>query len=135
MPSPVLVDSSVWIDYFSGRPNPQCEGLTARLAAEYPIAICPPILQEVLQGFRSDTDCNAARFHLEEMVHLEADGYAAADGAAEIYRNLRKRGITIRKSSDCLIAWYALQAGCAVLHRDRDFDLMARPLKLKVLKK
>lgn len=107
--------------------------LAGLLKSDAGIAICPPIMQEVLQGFRSDTDYSVARFHLEDLDKLEADPYRAADGAADIYRSLRKRGLTVRKSNDCLIAWYALQARIPVLHRDRDFDVMAKPLKLKVI--
>ena len=130
----VLVDSSVWIDHFLGSHSPQSDILVNLLKGDARIAICPPIMQEVLQGFRSDTDYNAARFFLDDMEKLEAEPYHAAHGATEIYRSLRKRGLTIRKSTDCLIAWYALQARIPVLHRDRDFDMMAKPLKLKILK-
>jgi predicted nucleic acid-binding protein len=65
---------------------------------------------------------------------IEANAYTAAHGAAQIFRKLRQRGITIRAGGDCLIAWYALHAGCALLHGHRDFDLMKKPLGLKVLR-
>jgi predicted nucleic acid-binding protein len=129
----ILVDSSVWIDFFNGANNATTDQLSLIISREGDILTCPPIIQEVLQGFKSDADYNLTAFHLDNAVKIESDVYEAAHGAAQLFRKLRKQGITIRKGSDCLIAWYALKAKCFVLHKDRDFDLMAKPLSLKIL--
>lgn len=130
----VLVDSSVWIDYFRGQNNAASDRLHEIIDSPYDLAVCPTIIQEVLQGFRAETDVSLAAFHLNECEKLKQDPYEAAEGTAEIYRKLRKKGLTIRKSSDCLIAWFALKSDCPVLHRDRDFDQMGPTLGLKIFK-
>ena len=129
----VLVDTSVWIDYFNGVDNLATEKLNAIIGEHGTICICPPIIQEVLQGFRQDTEFHTAVRLLGTLEHLTAEPYEAAAGAAQIFRRLRKRGVTIRKSNDALIAWYALSANCSILHRDRDFDIMMKALRLKVI--
>lgn len=130
----ILVDSSVWIDYFNNARNSGTDQLDFIIGSRSQICLCPPVVQEVLQGFKSETDYNNAARLLGLNHFLKDDAYEAAHGAAQIFRNLRKKGFTIRKGSDCLIAWYALQNGCSILHRDRDFDLMAKPLALRIFK-
>jgi predicted nucleic acid-binding protein len=130
----VLVDSSVWIDFFNGNAGKEVDHLSRLIGSGESIATCPPVVQEVLQGFKSDADFNLVAYHLREARQLAFSAYEGAEAAAQIFRSLRKKGITIRKGSDCLIAWYALQGKCAVLHRDRDFDLMVKPLSLKILR-
>ncbi|AFM11194.1 type II toxin-antitoxin system VapC family toxin [Turneriella parva] len=134
MSAPVLVDTSAWIDYLLGRES-ETAGKMNELLSNDQVVICPLIVQEILQGLKSQQEFDHTKLLLSSMPRLHFNPYDAAEGAANLYRTLRRQGITIRKTNDCLIAWYALQAGCAVLHRDRDFDLMAKPLKLKVLKK
>lgn len=131
--SPVLIDTSVWIDYFRGTENPATEKLNQIIGEHRTVCVCPPVRQEVLQGFRHDTDYNTAVRLFRTLEHLTAEPYEAATGAAQIFRRLRRQGITVRKSNDCLIAWYALSAGCSILHIDRDYDIMIKPLKLKVV--
>jgi predicted nucleic acid-binding protein len=133
MLNPVLIDASVWIDYFNGVTNSGSTKLDALIGEHRSICICPPVKQEVLQGFRTDTDYNTAVRLFSTLEHLTAEPYEAAIGAAQIFRRLRKQGITIRKSNDCLIAWYALSAKCSILHKDRDYDSMVKPLKLQVV--
>ncbi len=70
---------------------------------------------------------------LQSLYRLHADEYLAAEGAAQIYRRLRRKGITIRKSNDCLIAWHAMENKIPILHKDRDFDKMARPLNIELV--
>lgn len=129
----VLVDTSIWIEYFRDSKTPAVD-LFDKLLNNDQVTVCPLIFQEVLQGIRDQTEYSQTKELLESLPRLKADVYLAAIGAADIFRSLRQQGITIRKSNDCLIAWYALNAGCPVLHNDRDFDLMAKPLKLKVLR-
>ncbi len=129
---PVLVDTSVWIEYLRATSGPEGD-LLGKLLSNDLVTVCPLIFQEVLQGIREPTEYAQTKELLDSLPRLNAEPYAAAIGAAEIFRKLRRQGITIRKSNDCLIAWYALNAGCSVFHKDRDFDLMEKPLSLKVL--
>lgn len=129
----VLVDTSAWIDYLRGAIGATADQVS-QLISEDRLAICPLIFQEILQGIKDQNEYTSTRQMLETIPKLRYDEYVAAISAADIFRVLRRRGITIRKSNDCLIAWYALQSDCSILHRDRDFDLMAKPLALKVFK-
>lgn len=129
----VLVDTSAWVDYLRGEATTVADQVS-RLITQDRLTTCPLVFQEVLQGIKDQKEYDHTRRLLETIPKLHYDAYEAAIGAAEIFRVLRRKGITIRKSNDCLIAWYALQGKCAILHRDRDFDLMVKPLSLKVLK-
>lgn len=117
----LLVDSSVWIDYFNGSATPQTDYLNAALA-EREILVGDIILGEVLQGFRSDADFDAALralSGLEQAAMLDPD---LAVRSARHYRTLRKLGLTVRKTIDCFIATYAIANGHELLHADGDFD-------------
>jgi predicted nucleic acid-binding protein len=96
----VLVDSSVWIDYFNGKPAVECDALDALLATE-PVLIGDLILTEVLQGFRSDADYRQARALLDSLTLCQLGGREVALAAADNYRHLRTRGVTVRKTIDC----------------------------------
>lgn len=116
----LLVDSSVWIDYFNGSATPQTDYLNAALA-EREILVGDIILGEVLQGFRSDADFDAALralSGLEQAAMLDPD---LAVRSARHYRTLRKLGLTVRKTIDCFIATYAIANGHELLHADGDF--------------
>lgn len=116
----LLVDSSVWIDYFNGSATPQTDYLHAALA-EREILVGDIILGEVLQGFRSDADFDAALralSGLEQAAMLDPD---LAVRSARHYRTLRKLGLTVRKTIDCFIATYAIANGHELLHADGDF--------------
>lgn len=128
----VLVDSSVWIDYFStDKSTPQTEHLE-QLASTTPIVVGDLILAEVLQGFRNDNDYKIARSLLEgfEMVTISSVGIAIK--SADNYRLLRKKGLTVRKTVDCLIATYCIENEISLLHSDRDFDAFVKHLGLRV---
>ena len=90
---------------------------------------CPVIIQEILQGIKNENTFQQIKESLLALTVLTVNPTEAAIGAAQIYRQLRKKGITIRKSNDCLIAFYALKNGAEVVHRDRDFDLIFKNLK------
>ena len=130
----VLVDSSVWIDYFNGKPTVECDALDALLATE-PVLIGDLILTEVLQGFRSDADYCQARALFDSLTLCQFGGREVALAAADNYRHLRTRGITIRKTIDCLIGSFCLLHGLDLLHADRDFDGMERYLGLGVYRR
>ncbi len=128
-----LVDSSVWIDYFNGRHTPQTELLDAVLGTQ-PLAVGDIILAEVLQGFRRDADFAAAKNALLQFRLFRLGGTAIALKSAENYRLLRRKGITVRKTIDCLIATAAIEYGLPLLHADRDFDPFEQHLGLQVVR-
>ena len=127
----ILVDSSVWIDYFNGTITPQTEKLDALLGREL-LAIGDLILTEVLQGFVDERDFNEARQLLTSLTVVELGGQEIAIQAAKNFRALRKYGVTIRKTIDTVIATRCIESGYDLLHNDRDFDPFARHLGLRV---
>ena len=129
----ILVDSSVWIDYFRGTVTAQTE-LLDRLVGQEPLAIGDLILTEVLQGFDNDRDFSDARRILTSLAVVELGGRAIAIQAARNFRALRKRGLTIRKTIDTVIATRCIEDGYDLLHNDRDFDPFAKHLGLRVVK-
>lgn len=128
----ILIDSSVWIDYFRGTITPQTERLDGLLGVE-PLAIGDLILAEVLQGFSSDHDFETAQRLLESLTFIELGGLEIAIKSARNFRSLRQRGLTIRKTIDCVIATRCIEDGLTLLHKDRDFDAFAKYLGLQVL--
>lgn len=126
----ILVDSSVWIDYFCGRVTRQTEKLDALLGRE-PLAIGDLILAEVLQGLPDDAQFGAARKLLLSFEITELGGVAIAVQAARNFRRLRAAGVTVRKTIDTIIATRCIADGYELLHSDRDFDAFATHLGLK----
>ena len=117
----ILVDSSIWIDYFRGVSSPQTDRLDALLGRE-PVAIGDLMLAEVLQGFTKDRDLEQALAMLGALDVIEIGGREVAIQAARNYRALRARGITVRKTIDTLIATRCIMDGVPLLYSDRDFD-------------
>lgn len=128
----ILVDSSVWIDYFRGAITPQTEKLDGLLEHE-PLAIGDLILAEVLQGFRAERDFNQAVKMLTSLIVVELGGQDIAIQAAKNFRILRSRGVTVRKTIDTTIATRCIESGYDLLHSDRDFDPFAKHLGLRVV--
>ena len=128
----VLVDTSVWIDALNGRDTLLTE-LLNKLIDEDVVVICPVIIQEILQGIKEDRDFDQVKDALSGFELLAIDQAQAAYGAASLYRNARKHGITIRKSNDCLIAFYAIFCDAHLLHNDEDFNRIAQYTTLKIL--
>ena len=124
----VLVDTSVWIEVFRRSPRVQ---LTQVVSFDE-VATCLPIIQEVLQGFRDDAAYKRAKTAMLALptieAPLEANVYVEA---AQLYRTARKSGLTVRSGVDCLIAACAIRNDISVLHRDRDFDALARVSSLR----
>ncbi len=116
----IVVDSSVWVDYFNGRDTPQTTKLDALLGVE-PLAIGDLILTEVLQGFRLDADVVQAKDLLLALTVFEMLGVENAIRSAGYYRALRKQGITIRKTVDVIIATFCITEDHALLFSDKDF--------------
>jgi predicted nucleic acid-binding protein len=128
----ILVDSSVWIDYFNGTVTAQTDKLD-RLLGQEPLAIGDLILAEVLQGFASDRDFEAARRMLTSLVLVELGGKEIAIQAAKNFRALRRLGVTVRKTIDTVIATRCIASGYDLLHSDQDFDSFAEYLGLRIV--
>ena len=126
----ILVDSSVWIDYFRGAQNPQTEKLDGLLSSEL-VAVGDLILTEVLQGFGSERDFNEARRLLTSLRIVELGGQDVAIQAARNFRILRGQRITIRKTIDTIIATRCIESGFILLYSDRDFDPFVQHLGLR----
>jgi len=127
----VLVDTTVWIDFFADRNEPQVAMLQELIESEEDLSLCGIILAEVLQGIRSDTDFIKTKEYLSDLIFLPMR-HATFLQAAEIYRSLRKKGVTIRKPVDCMIASVAIEYDIDLLHNDRDFNYIAKHSKLRV---
>ncbi len=125
----IVVDSSVWIDYFSGADTPQAEVLDNALGMT-PIAIGDLILTEVLQGFRQDKDYKVAREVFEDVTIFNMLGVEMAIKSAENFRALRKKGITIRKTADVIIATFCIDQKLPLLFSDKDFKPFVKHLGL-----
>lgn len=128
----ILVDSSVWIDYFRGVASPPVEKLDTLLGSE-PLAIGDLILTEVLQGFSADREFNQAKSLLTSLSVVEIGGVDIAIQAARNFRALRVLGVTVRKTIDTLIATRCIERGYTLLHADRDFDPFVTHLGLRVI--
>ena len=126
----ILVDSSVWIDYFRGTATPQADKLDSLLGTE-PLATGDLILAEVLQGFVRDRDFNQARKLLTSLVVMDHAGQDIAIQAARNFRALRERGITVRKTIDTVIATRCIASGLTLLYSDKDFDPFVEHLGLR----
>ncbi len=127
----ILVDSTVWIDYFNGVTTPETDFLDDILGDQL-ILVGDIILAEVLQGFRSDKDFDQAYLALSKFQQVSMMNIDMALESAPFFRLLRKRGITIRKTIDCFIATFCIQNDYELLHSDRDFDHFEEHLGLKV---
>ena len=128
----VIVDSTIWIDYLNGKRDLQTEWLDAYLPRER-IGLADLTLCEVLQGFREQVRFERAYARLMLLPVVNTGGAAIAIAAAENYRILRAKGITVRKTIDCLIATFCIRHGHVLLHRDRDFDPFEKHLGLRVV--
>ena len=120
----VLVDTSVWINFFKGQETASSLFLKNNLA-NIIIATCPVIIQEVLQGVLHDKEFKKVGSYFNTLTRLTGNPYEVAYDAAALYREIRKKGFTIRKPNDCLIATYALKNNVRLLHDDKDFHFIA----------
>lgn len=128
----IIVDTTVWIDYFRGQQNPETEWFNNQLGQQL-FGLTDLILCEVLQGIQPESAFLQVRRELNEFELFETGGAKLAITAVENYRKLRQQGRTVRKTIDCLIATFCLMQGHSLLHRDRDFDHFEQVLKLHVI--
>lgn len=127
----ILVDSSVWIDYFRGVRCAETQLLDSLLGNQ-PLLVGDLIVAEVLQGFQSDADFAKARDLLDAFDAVPLAGRAICEQAARNFRALRQKGVSVRKTIDTIIATCCIESGYALLHRDRDFDAFEDHLGLSV---
>lgn len=126
----VLVDTGVWVDFFNGKVTDKTEKLDHYLSSTV-IVVGDLILAEVLQGFRNDKDYRIAKSLLTELELVQLCNSDLAIKSAQYYRGLRKQGVTIRKTIDCLIATYCVETKTPLLFSDRDFNPWVAHLQLK----
>ena len=119
----LVVDSSVWIDFFNSGQEPASQ-LLGHLLEQGEVRLVVPdlVLYEVLRGFRHERDYRQAQKLMETLSIETTGGNETALAAAQHYRSLRNQGITIRSAIDVLVAAFCIERGYALLHRDRDFD-------------
>ena|ERR1700686_3817218 len=128
----VIVDTTVWIDYLRGTDNPETIWLDQELTRQR-LGLTDLILCEVLQGIGDTALFAQVRDELLTLHLFETGGKQLAIASALNYRKLRDQGYTVRRTIDCLIATFCLQAGHELLHRDRDFDPFEKELGLQVI--
>jgi len=129
----VIVDTTVWVDYFRGVQNPQSLWLETE-AERKRLGLTDLILSEVLQGIREHQEFLRVQAEILKFEVFVTGGIDLAVGAAENFRKLRKKGFTIRRIADCWIATFCLREGHELLHRDRDFDPFESELGLRVVR-
>ncbi len=128
----LIVDTTVWIDFFADRPEPHVAELQRSLERDEDLCVCGVILAEVLQGIRSDAHYRKTRDYFEALIVFPMRRMTFVR-AADLYRSLRKKGITIRKPVDCMIASVAIEYDVPLLHHDRDFERIAKNSKLRIM--
>jgi predicted nucleic acid-binding protein len=129
----IVVDTSVWIDFYKGISNKPVDVLKNIMLTD--VIIIPPIIvQEILQGIREKKLLAVVEDAILGFQFLNYDMYEAAFEAAALYRLLRAKGVTVRTSNDCLIAWLCIANNFPIHHNDKDFDNIAKYTSLKIYK-
>ena len=128
----VVVDTTVWIDYFAGRSTPQVDWLDRELTSRR-LGLTDLMVCEILQGISSDKQAATVLTALKRFEILDSGGVDVATTAAANYRALRAHGVTVRKTIDCVIATVCIRGGHELLHNDRDFDPFEATLGLRVV--
>jgi len=128
----IVVDTTVWIDFFQGRETPEDLHLQRLITEGRPLALTDLIFCEILQGIREDAEFARTRRTLLLYPILRMERLATFEHAAQIYRTCRRRGLTVRKTIDCLIAALCIEEDVELFHKDADFDAIAHVEPLKV---
>ena len=129
----ILVDTTVWIDFFRGKTTPQVDILELLISEGQDICLCGLVLTEVLQGVREEKQYRKIKTYFDNLVFLPMTQSMHLQ-SADIYRVLRKKGITVRKPIDCMIASVAIAHGVQLLHNDKDFIPIEKHCHLNVVK-
>lgn len=129
----VIVDTSAWVEFFRDGTPAVVENVVRCLEQDL-VAIGDLVYCEVMQGVRSPRQRQEISSLFQSLPHFEMVGFHIAERAAENYRVLRSRGVTVRKTVDVLIGTFCAENGLQIVHYDRDFDLMAQHIGLAVWK-
>lgn len=131
----IVVDTSVWIDVLNGVDSPVAAECIRLIDAGEPVALTDIVFAEILQGLRNDDEAAQVEAHLRAFPILRLQTLEDFCLAAELYRTARRRGVTVRKTLDCLIAAPCIRAGAPLFHADADFDRLASctPLRIHAL--
>lgn len=129
----IIIDTSVWIDFLAGKQTPNCQLLKSAIEKSEDICVSGVIITEVLQGIRHDKDFEKVYQILNDLIYL-SEQKTTHILAAKIYRLLRKKGKTIRKPIDCIIAATCIENSAFILHNDRDFDYIIEYFPLQKYK-
>jgi len=130
----ILVDTSVWVDFFRGADSEERRILRRLIETEEDLALTEIIVTEILQGIRTDWDFYTIKNHLLEFPVYRPKGIETYLRAAQIYRLCRKKGKTVRKTIDCIIGAICLENDLILLHKDADFNRIAECTALKCYK-
>ncbi len=130
----ILVDTSVWIDFLRGNDSPERRKLHELIETEQEISIAGIILAETLQGITLSSQSSRTRDYLLEFTIYEPQGVATYIAAAQLYKECRQRGKTLRSTIDCIIAAICLENDLTILHKDRDYDIIGEYSGLKILR-
>ena len=128
----IVVDTTVWIDFLEARDTAFDRHLTELIEEQAALALVDIVYAEILQGIRDEETFQRIRMSLRAHPILRARGLETFETAANLYRTARRRGLTIRRSVDCLIAATCLESGAEIYHNDRDFDALARVSDLMI---
>lgn len=131
MNEPILVDTSVWINFWKGKKTPSVDLLTYSMLEEDKVYYCPTIIQEALQGLRGSLQFEKYLKLFTGFYEVPCQHFYAHQEAAKMYMTLRKKGITIRKPNDCLIAFYAIENKLTLVHDNIDFEHIKEAYLLK----
>lgn len=127
-----MVDTSVWIDVLNDVDSPKASRCIELLEDRAPLALTDVVYTEILQGFRDEREASRVDKHLRAFPILRLEDLNDFALAAELYRKVRRAGITIRKTMDCLIAAPCVRSGVPILHADEDFDRLASCTDLEI---
>jgi len=128
----IVVHTSVWIDVLGGRRTRQARRCVELIEGGEPVALTDVIFAEILQGLASDAEAREVEEHLRAFPVLRLEGLDDFSLAASLYRTARAKGVTIRKTLDCLIAAPCVRTGAPLLHSDADFDRLASCSSLRI---
>lgn len=128
----VIVDTTVWVDYFRGVANPSTDWVHEELERQR-LGLTDLILCKVLQGVRDDVAAKAVERELRKLQVFDMCGVELARDAARNYRTLRSRGHTVRKTIDCVVATFCIREQYSLIHRDKDYDPFEKFLELSVI--
>ena len=129
----ILVDTTVWIDFFKARNKPHVFALNSLLEQRKDLCLCGVVLTEILQGIKNEKEYRITETLLSNLIYfpMQKETFIFA---ANIFRKLRSKGVTIRNSINCMISAVAIENNTFLLHNDRDFDLIAKHSNLKLFK-